>query len=123
MSEHDTLPSLKALDDKIKSARKAVTEPDHPATKSTSYGMRAGLDMVSGVAVGAGVGYALDRWLNTMPLFLLICLGLGTAAGVKLLMETARRASAALEREEQTEHASLHKQTHTEGEPGGRKRP
>ncbi|HET9732404.1 MAG TPA: AtpZ/AtpI family protein [Acidimicrobiales bacterium] len=33
------------------------------------------------VALGAGAGLAVDAWLNTTPLFVLIGLALGVAAG------------------------------------------
>lgn len=106
MRDHDSLPSLSALEEKIKSARKAQQDPSSGRHNGASHGMRAGLDLVSGVAVGTGIGYALDSWLGTMPLFLLICMMIGTAAGVKLLMETARRASERAAEEETQEESN-----------------
>ena len=38
--------------------------------------------MVAGVGVGALIGWALDRWLGTTPLFLIVFFMLGAAAGV-----------------------------------------
>ena len=38
--------------------------------------------MVAGVGVGVLLGWALDRWLGTMPLFLIVFFLLGAAAGV-----------------------------------------
>ena len=37
---------------------------------------------VAGVAVGAGVGYGLDLWLNSSPWMLIVCFILGAAAGM-----------------------------------------
>ena len=45
-------------------------------------GLRAGLEVVSALAVGVGIGLALDWWLGTRPLFLVLFLVLGGAAGV-----------------------------------------
>lgn len=101
MTDHDTLTPLNKLEEKIKTARKQLVASSSEGSPSpASHGMRAGLDLVSGVAVGTATGYAADRYCNTLPLFMLIGLALGTAAGVKLMMETSRRVSAALEKEE-----------------------
>lgn len=52
------------------------------ASKSgLNQGMRAGTDLVGGVLFGIGVGYGLDRWLDTKPWCLIIFFFLGTAAG------------------------------------------
>lgn len=45
-------------------------------------GMRIGVEMVATLAVGGGIGYMLDRWLETAPLFMVVFLFLGGAAGV-----------------------------------------
>ena len=44
--------------------------------------MRAGVELVAGVAVGVAVGYGLDQWLETFPVFLILCFVLGAAAGM-----------------------------------------
>ena len=44
--------------------------------------LRIGLEMVSAVAVGALIGWALDQWLDTKPWLLLVFIFLGTAAGM-----------------------------------------
>ncbi len=105
MRKHDIPSPLDALEKKIKSARKAQEQSALPHHGGASHGMRAGLDLVSGVAVGTAIGFGLDTWLGTMPLFLLICMMIGTAAGVKLLMETAKRASAEVDEEETTQES------------------
>ena len=47
-----------------------------------SVGLRVGTEMVSALAVGAALGYALDRWLHTSPLLLSLFVLMGGAAGV-----------------------------------------
>lgn len=47
-----------------------------------SVGLRVGVEMVSALAVGAALGYALDRWLHTSPLLLSLFVLLGGGAGV-----------------------------------------
>jgi ATP synthase protein I len=44
-------------------------------------GMRAGSELMAGVLVGCGVGYVLDRQFEVSPLFLIIFMMVGTAAG------------------------------------------
>ena len=58
-------------------------------------GFRAGIELVSALAVGVGIGLLLDRWLGTRPwLFLLFFLA-GAAAGVmnvyRMFMPPKRR--------------------------------
>lgn len=45
-------------------------------------GLRVGIELVSALAVAVAIGWALDRWLHTMPLFLSVFVLLGGAAGV-----------------------------------------
>ena len=45
-------------------------------------GLRVGVELVSALVVAVGIGWALDHWLHTMPLFLIVFLFLGGAAGV-----------------------------------------
>ena len=50
-----------------------------------------GLHMVSGIVVGALIGYALDRWLDSGPTCLLIFMAVGIAAVYKnVTLDTKR---------------------------------
>ncbi len=51
-------------------------------TSALGVGLRVGTEMVSALAVGAALGYALDRWLHTSPLLLSLFVLMGGAAGV-----------------------------------------
>ncbi|MEY3196702.1 MAG: putative F0F1-ATPase subunit Ca2+/Mg2+ transporter [Pseudomonadota bacterium] len=42
-------------------------------------------DLVSGVFVGFWMGFYLDKWLDTKPLFMIICLLLGMAAALRMI--------------------------------------
>lgn len=44
-------------------------------------GLRAGSELVAGVIVGGGIGYLIDRQVGTSPLFLIIMMMFGMAAG------------------------------------------
>ncbi|WP_370511874.1 AtpZ/AtpI family protein [Telmatospirillum sp. J64-1] len=43
--------------------------------------MRIAVELVAGVLVGVGIGYALDAWLGTRPWLMVVFLFLGSAAG------------------------------------------
>ena len=45
-------------------------------------GMRVGVELVSALVVAVVIGWALDRWLGTRPIFLALFVLLGGAAGI-----------------------------------------
>lgn len=45
-------------------------------------GFRAGIEVVSALVVGVGIGLLLDRWLGSWPWLFLVFFVLGSAAGV-----------------------------------------
>lgn len=50
-----------------------------------------GLEMGLSVAVGAVIGYYLDKWLKTEPWFLIVFLLFGVVAGFRSLYRAAKR--------------------------------
>ena len=58
-------------------------------------GVRVGVEMVSALAVAVAIGWYLDKYLHTRPLFLIVFVLLGGGAGVanvwRLLMPRSRR--------------------------------
>ncbi len=67
--------------------------------------LRLSADIASGFAVGGVIGYAIDRWAGTIPLFLVIMLFFGGATGVREAIRSMRRLEVELEseREESTD--------------------
>ncbi len=49
--------------------------------RAMSLAFRVMSEFVAGVVVGCLLGWQLDEWLSTTPLFLIVFLALGTAAG------------------------------------------
>jgi len=47
-------------------------------------------ELVAGLGIGFGIGYVLDVWFHTRPLFLILFTLLGFAAGVNVMLRTAR---------------------------------
>ena len=70
---------INRLKQKEKSHRQAPDESEYAHAAKT--GFRVGTELVSGVIVGAAIGWLLDLWLNTQPWFLVIFLFFGGAAG------------------------------------------
>src|SRR3989442_13854906 len=66
--------------------------PGEPAWKSVGELASIGMTMVLATVIGLAGGYYADRWLGTSPIFLLIGLGLGIAAGVVSPFWTAKDA-------------------------------
>ncbi|MCC5966359.1 MAG: AtpZ/AtpI family protein [Natronohydrobacter sp.] len=68
-------------------------EPPAPAQDHHSMaqvGWRMVTELVAGLGVGAMIGYGLDVWLGTLPLFLVVLTLLGFVAGVKTMLRSAR---------------------------------
>ncbi|GGD46007.1 AtpZ/AtpI family protein [Sinisalibacter lacisalsi] len=99
---------LKALEERI--AKVKGTEGEIPHMKKdyaqANLAWRMVIELVAGLGIGLGVGYGLDYLFGTMPLFLVIFIFLGLAAGVKTMLASAREielqqaAKAALDEEE-----------------------
>jgi ATP synthase protein I len=47
------------------------------------------IELVAGIAIGFGVGYGLDWLFGTLPIFLILFIGVGLAAGIRTMMRTA----------------------------------
>jgi len=56
--------------------------PDQEANRKSGIAYAAGITLFATVIAFIGAGWLLDRWLNTKPVFLVIGLVLGSAAGL-----------------------------------------
>jgi ATP synthase protein I len=72
--------------------RESMTEEER-GRRSSALGraFRLSTELVAGVFVGGFFGWLLDRWLKTLPLFLVVFLLLGIAAGLLNAVREARR--------------------------------
>ena len=50
-----------------------------------------GFEFAVAVALFAGLGYGLDRWLGTLPWLTLVGMSLGFVAGLTKLLQAGRR--------------------------------
>ena len=91
-SPHIKNPKLKDLDDKLKNIRENTVETNSQshAFKSAHIGWRMVLELVIGIIIGVVLGFSLDSFLNTSPIFLIILIFFGFAAGVRTMIKTAK---------------------------------
>lgn len=78
--------NLKDLEKKIHEARYGKTPSDEEALRikkaqNSKMAMQAGYEFVASVMLSAVLGYFIDKWLGTAPLFLISLFLLGTCAG------------------------------------------
>jgi len=64
------------------------TIEDHHSQAHLAW--RMVIELVTGMGMGFGIGYALDVLFGTLPLFLVLFILLGFAAGVRVMMRTAQ---------------------------------
>ncbi|MBT8455884.1 MAG: AtpZ/AtpI family protein [Alphaproteobacteria bacterium] len=92
MAEDRKDDALAALDARIAAAKKAQ-EPDPRMDEHYSKAHQAWrmvIELVAGLGIGFGIGYGLDVLFGTMPVFLVLFVLFGFAAGVKTMIGTAR---------------------------------
>ncbi|MGB1360759.1 MAG: AtpZ/AtpI family protein [Alphaproteobacteria bacterium] len=87
----DDLKSLNDLNDKINAIKSKNVEKEKVSTKGVGVGMKIATDMLSGLLVGVFIGYQLDTYFQTKPLWLIVFLIIGLGAGIRNVMKTAKR--------------------------------
>lgn len=72
----------KDLEKRIKAAKKGLqNKQESTASTFASSKFNLLIDLFAGIAVGALLGYLLDNYLGTLPLFLFVCSILGCGGG------------------------------------------
>jgi ATP synthase protein I len=107
-SRNDADGDRKRLDDldaRLRAAREG-SRPRRPSSRTTqrqmSFAYRVLVEMAVGVGVGGFVGWWLDRWLGTAPIFLVVMLFLGFAAGALNAYRASQAYTAGLRDDEQS---------------------
>lgn len=79
------------FEERLKRARnRRVVASDGKARGSAlSAAFRITTELIAGVVVGGLIGWQLDKWLETSPVFLLVFFLLGAAAGIWNVIRTA----------------------------------
>lgn len=89
----DRTRRLADLDRRLAEARRA----EAPASASSreefaaaSLAWRMVIELVMSIVIGGAMGWGLDTLFGTMPLFLIVFVFFGLAAGVRLMLRTAQ---------------------------------
>lgn len=97
MSERPPERDLDDLDSRLREARgkshgpgRFEKEKNQPPQSALGLAFRVGVELVSAVAIGLGIGWLLDRWLDTRPWLMLVFIFLGGAAGILNVYRMAR---------------------------------
>lgn len=94
-------PSLEELGKAIDAAKERQSQKAaRTSGKPAGDAMSIGIELMSGVLVGVFSGYWLDKWLDTSPVFFMICFILGVAGSGLNIYRIARKAS---EEEDETQ--------------------
>lgn len=97
MADEPDPDRLRDLQARLDAARER-SEPQRPRpARAFSQGeaaWRMVIELVTGLLIGAGIGYGLDRAFGTIPLFLAVFSILGFAAGVRTMLRTAQALAA-----------------------------
>jgi ATP synthase protein I len=92
MSEPSDLERLHALEARI-ARMKAAQEPEPPKEEGhvmAQHAWRMVTELVAGLLLGLGIGYGLDVLFGTRPIFLVLFILLGFAAGIRVMMRSAQ---------------------------------
>ncbi len=94
MSETPDPAKLNELDAKIKALKGVEVEDKGTGDEVTSqaaYAWQMIIELVVGLAIGFGIGYGLDAVFGTTPIFMVLFILLGFAAGVRVMLGTAKQ--------------------------------
>ncbi len=91
MSERDPFREFDRRLDAARAEGEAEKDSHAPSRNDFGPGMQAGIEVFGGTVAGVLVGWALDSWLGTGPVLLILFLFLGGAAGVRNAFRTLKR--------------------------------
>ena len=92
MSDPQDADRLQALEAKIAALKAPADVKDHSEEhySQAQLAWRMVIELVAGLGIGFGIGYGLDTLFGTMPIFLVLFLFFGLAAGVLTMMRSAK---------------------------------
>ncbi|KUF09445.1 AtpZ/AtpI family protein [Pseudoponticoccus marisrubri] len=93
MSDPDPKRQLQDLDAKLtalKAAKRTDKAHQEEHYSQAQVAWRMVTEMVAGLGVGFGIGYGLDVLLGTAPFLMVLFTLLGTAAGINVMLRTAK---------------------------------
>ncbi|KEJ90970.1 AtpZ/AtpI family protein [Sulfitobacter donghicola] len=92
MDDQDRKAEMAAIEARI-AAAKGLQEPKPRMDEHYSQAQMAWrmvIELVAGLGIGFGIGYGLDLFFGTLPVFMVLFVLLGLAAGVKTMLRSAQ---------------------------------
>lgn len=91
MSDHPDPERLKELEARISAAKGEENEKKtgDEAYNQASFAWQMVIELTVGLVIGFGIGYGLDSLFGTKPIFMVLFILLGFAAGMKVMLGTA----------------------------------
>ena len=95
-TDDDRKERLDALEAKLAGKRKIETPKRHQDEHYSQAQMawRLVIELVTGLLVGFGIGFGLDRLFGTAPWLMIVFTLLGLAAGINVMLRSARELNA-----------------------------
>ncbi|MFD2738171.1 AtpZ/AtpI family protein [Sulfitobacter aestuarii] len=91
MTDPERQRQLQQLEARIDAAKKrGAPKPradEHYSQANLAW--RMVIELVAGLGIGFGIGYGLDLLFGTLPIFMVLFVMLGLAAGVKTMLRSA----------------------------------
>ncbi len=99
---------LRSLETRLEAARQrhggGQRKPRRPVDSSgVAAGFRVAIDLISGLALGVGIGLVLDWWLGTSPWLLILFFFVGSGAALMNVIRTAKSLEADRKRRQEEE--------------------
>ena len=92
MADPDQQQQLEQLEAKIDAAKqRSAPKPradEHYSQANLAW--RMVIELVAGLGIGFGIGYGWDLLFGTLPIFMVLFVMLGLAAGVKTMLRSAQ---------------------------------
>ena len=87
---------LRQLEERIEAVKKTQAPKDHMEEhySQAQLAWRMVIELVAGLLIGFGVGLGLDTLFGTKPIFLILFIFLGFAAGVNVMIRSAKEIQA-----------------------------
>jgi ATP synthase protein I len=94
MAEDPDRERLRALEERIAKVKGVVEGPAKRHQDSqysqANLAWRMVVELVAGLGIGFGIGYGLDVLFGTLPIFMVLFIFAGLAAGVKTMLRSAK---------------------------------
>lgn len=92
MTDPDQQRQLSQLEARIEAVKKRTAPKprvdEHHSQAQLAW--RMVIELVAGLGIGFGIGYGLDLLFGTLPIFMVLFVMLGLAAGIKTMLRSAR---------------------------------